>query len=46
MNIVPVFRSGRAEAAVRWAVSSAPAHLSARGLAVPLWAALLPLLSP
>jgi cellulose synthase/poly-beta-1,6-N-acetylglucosamine synthase-like glycosyltransferase len=25
----------------RWAVSSVPAHLSARGLSVPLWAALL-----
>ena len=56
MNIVPIFRSRRAEpiqAAARWAVSSVPAHLSARGLAVPLWAALLlplaallPLLSP
>lgn len=56
MNIVPIFRSRRAEpiqSAARWAVSSVPAHLSARGLAVPLWAALLlplaallPLLSP
>ena len=27
--------------AAAWAVSSVPAHLSARGLAVPLWAALL-----
>jgi hypothetical protein len=31
--------------ATRWAVSSVPAHLSARGLSVPLWAAPLLALS-
>ena len=62
MNVVPLFRSRRhlwhdrpapSPAAVHWASHSVPAHLSARGLAVPLWAALLlpamallPLLSP
>lgn len=50
MNVVPIFRSRRSlwhirpepsPAAVRWASHSVPAHLSARGLAVPVWAALL-----
>lgn len=55
MNAIPIFRSIRDPigSAAAWAIASVPAHLSARGLAVPLWAALLlplaallPLLSP
>lgn len=54
-TVTPIFRSIRdpVGSAARWAVHSVPAHLSARGLAVPVWAALilpavalLPLLSP
>ena len=43
MNAIPIFRSIRDPigSAARWAVVSVPAHLSARGLAVPVWAALL-----
>lgn len=43
MNAIPIFRSIRDPigSAARWAVHSVPAHLSARGLAVPVWAALL-----
>lgn len=43
MNVTPIFRSIRDPigSAARWAVVSVPAHLSARGLAVPVWAALL-----
>ena len=43
MNVTPIFRSVRdpVGSAARWAVHSVPAHLSARGLAVPVWAALL-----
>lgn len=43
MNVTPIFRSIRdpVGSAARWAVHSVPAHLSARGLAVPVWAALL-----
>jgi cellulose synthase/poly-beta-1,6-N-acetylglucosamine synthase-like glycosyltransferase len=43
MNVTPIFRSVRDPigSAARWAVHSVPAHLSARGLAVPVWAALL-----
>ena len=43
MTVTPIFRSIRDPigSAARWAVVSVPAHLSARGLAVPVWAALL-----
>ena len=44
MNVVPLFRSRRADAthaAAHWAATSVPRHLSARGLAVPAIAALL-----
>lgn len=43
MTVTPIFRSIRDPigSAARWAVHSVPAHLSARGLAVPVWAALL-----
>jgi len=43
MTVTPIFRSIRDPigSAARWAVQSVPAHLSARGLAVPVWAALL-----
>lgn len=56
MTVIQFPRLRRADpihAAAGWAVTSVPAHLSARGLAVPVWAALclpaialLPLLSP
>ena len=54
-HVLPIFhiRHRPTPAAVHWASHSVPAHLSARGLAVPIWAALLlpaiallPLLSP
>ena len=43
MTVTPIFRSIRDPigSAARWAVRSVPAHLAARGLAVPVWAALL-----
>ena len=43
MNVTPIFRSRRDPVgfAARWAVNSVPAHLSARRLAVPIWAELL-----
>ena len=43
MTVTPIFRSVRdpVGSAARWAVVSVPAQLSARGLAVPVWAALL-----
>ena len=43
MTVTPIFRSIRDPigSAARWAVHSVPDHLSARRLAVPVWAALL-----
>ncbi|MFN3275083.1 MAG: hypothetical protein ACK41U_10450 [Paracoccus sp. (in: a-proteobacteria)] len=42
-HVLPIFhiRHRPSPASARWASHSVPAHLSARGLAVPVWAALL-----